>query len=37
MNWKEEKSWISLEETVLSLPSAANEVNKVKPHILNLH
>ena len=37
MNWKQEKLRNSPEETVLSLPSVANEVNKVKPHILNLH
>lgn len=37
MNWKEEKLRNSLKEMVLSLPSAANEVSKVKAHILNLH
>ena len=34
MNWKEEQMRNSLEETVLSLPSVANEVNKVKHYIL---
>lgn len=34
MNWKEEKLRNFLEERVLSLPSVANEVNKVKPYIL---
>ena len=37
MNWKEEKLRNSLKEMILNLPSVANEVNKVKAHILNLH
>jgi hypothetical protein len=37
MNWKVEKVEEGLNETVLSLQSVTNKVNKLKPHILNSH